>query len=44
MLDDDLPTLSQQLLETIEKEDKEYDFKNGGMYREKKKAKYYKST
>ncbi len=44
MLNEDLQTLANQVLETLEKEDKEYDFRNGGMYREKKKAKYYKST
>jgi len=35
----ELVRLSEELLETIYKEDLEYDFKNGGMYREKCKAK-----
>ena len=36
--------LAKEILLAIEQEDKEHDFKKGGMYREKKKAADYQST
>lgn len=36
---DELKELANQILETIQQEDKEYDFYNGGMYRNVVKAK-----
>lgn len=41
---DELITLSNQILEIIMLEDKLDDFKKGGMYREKAKAKNYQSS
>lgn len=41
MVSEELIRLSNDILKTLEEEDKQYDFRNGGMYREKTKAKHY---